>query len=160
LRAFGASQYGFSSVDVRNGLACNDFLNRVPANGGGFTDWRAPTLGEVQEALANGLNSHLDFFNDGGATPDDGVYRWTACTKKVQGAWNNYKIRFIDGDVILTLVGGPHLICVRGAAADPANDCPGVGKKKNQLSQTSTGALLLLPLAVVLAARFGRTRKP
>ena len=25
-------------------------------------------MGEVQEALANGLNSHLDFFDDGAAT--------------------------------------------------------------------------------------------
>jgi hypothetical protein len=48
------------------------------------------------------------------------------------------------------------MVCVRGQPADPANDCPRSGKKNraaSSLSQTSTGTLLLLPLAVVLAAR-------
>jgi hypothetical protein len=139
--------------------ACDRNLNQQP-QGGGFTDWRAPTVGEVQAALANGLNSHLDFFNDGGATPDDGAYRWTACTKKVKGANNIYAVRYTDGAVRLDLVGGNQLICVRGRAADTANDCPGPGKKKNALSQTSAGAVMLLPLAVVLAARCLRPRRP
>jgi hypothetical protein len=145
---------GASSTDTN----CDFNLNNHP-DGGGYTDWRQPTLGEVQEALANGLNSHLDFFDDGGVTPDDGMYRWTSCTKKVRGLINRYAIRYTDQSVILSFVSGPHVICVRGAAADPENDCPSGRGKKNRssatspLSQTSTGALLLLPLAVVLTAR-------
>jgi hypothetical protein len=56
------------------------------------------------------------------------------------------------------------VICVRGVASD--NDCPGPGKKKNRstatgaLSQTSIGALLLLPLAAVIATRYLKARRP
>ena len=160
MRAQGLRYYPSSGsigiADVQSW--CNGNLKTQP-EGGGFTDWRAPTLGEVQQALANGLNSHLDFFNDSGTTPDDGKYRYTACKKKIQGAYNTYAIRFTDGSIKLTLTGGDQLICVRGQPADPANDCPGAGKKKNRsgaasaLSQTSTGALLLLPLALVVATR-------
>jgi hypothetical protein len=166
LRAFGGSQEGMAQNNNQD--MCNLYLNEVPANGGGFTDWRPVTVGEVQEALANGLNSHLDFFLNG--SPDDFKYRWTACTKKIKGIPYRYMIRFGDGDVVLliTLVGRPdtHLICVRGQPADPANDCPSGHGKKNRasatsaLSQTATGALLQLPLGVVLAVRGLRTRRP
>jgi hypothetical protein len=161
--AYNPSSGSIGIADVQ--VWCNNNLNTQP-EGGGFTDWRAPTLGEVQEALANGLNSHLDFFNDGGATPDDSKYRYTLCKKKVQGASNTYAIRYTDGNVKLTLTGGDQLICVRGQAADPANDCPGPGKKNNKsvakigLSQTSTGALLLFPLGLVIAARCLQARRP
>jgi hypothetical protein len=143
-------------------------MNQIPANGGGYTDWRFPTVAEVQEAIANGLNSHLDFFQNG--NPDDGVYRWTACTRKIKSLIHRYTIRFTDGDLVLLPFDGfhdAHILCVRGAPADTANDCPlGPGKKKNRsgatnaLSQTTTGTLLLLPLAVVLAARYLRQRRP
>jgi hypothetical protein len=147
---------------------CNQELNSDPAKGGGFTDWRSPTVGEVTEALANGLYSHLDFFLDG--TPDDSVYRWTTCTTKVKGTLHRYKVRYSDGNVVLHNLSGSSdgnfVVCVRGLPADTANDCPaGPGKKKNRsgatnaLSQTATGAFLLLPLAVVLAARCFRPRQ-
>jgi hypothetical protein len=148
---------------------CNQELNSKPANGGGFTDWRSPTVGEVNEALANGLYSHLDFFLDG--TPDDSVYRWTTCTTKVKGTLHRYKVRYSDGNVVLHNLSGSSdgnfVVCVRGLPADIANDCPaGPGKKKNRsgatsaLSQMSTGALLLLPLAAVLATRCLKARRP
>lgn len=137
-------------------------LSSAP-EGGGFTDWRLPTVGEVQDALANGLNSHLDFYYASGSQPVDAEYRWTRCeAPKVRGAPNKYLIRYTDGKVIQDAFASHQVICVRGLAAD--NDCPAPGKKKNRsgansaLSQTSTGALLLLPLAVVLATRcvYGR----
>jgi hypothetical protein len=148
---------------------CSQELNSDPAKGGGFTDWRSPTVDEVTEALANGLYSHLDFFLDG--TPDDSVYRWTTCTTKVKGTLHRYKVRYSDGNVVLHNLSGSSdgnfVVCVRGLPADIANDCPASpGKKKNRsgatsaLSQMSTGALLLLPLAAVLAARRLKARRP
>jgi hypothetical protein len=161
-RGLTYSSGGGASTDAQ--INCDVNLNQHP-DGGGYTDCRLPTLGEVQEALANGLNSHLDFFDDGEVTPDDGLYRWTSCTKKVRGLTNRYAIRYTDESVILSYVSGLHVICVRGAASYPAIDCPGNGKKNrvgatSSLSQTATGALLLLPLGVVLAARCLRPRRP
>jgi hypothetical protein len=123
----------------------------------GFSDWRHPTLGEIEETLANGLNEHLDFFLDGGATPDDNLYHATSCNTKVRGSRKYYVIRFSDGDVHLTNGAGeinPY-VCVRGVDADPDNDCPGKkkggGKGKNAmlLPRSATGAILLLPLCLV-----------
>jgi hypothetical protein len=166
LRALGASNLGVSSANPNS--ECDLFLNQKPANGGGFTDWRAPTVGEIESALANGLDSHLDYFLNG--SPSDFVYRWTNCKTKIKGVPYRYKVRYSDGDTVAhnMRIGsdGNHLICVRGVPADPANDCPGGSRKKNNrgassaLSQTTTGALLLLPLAVVLAARRLRPRRP
>jgi hypothetical protein len=167
LRAFTGGPGTSPALSGSSDNWCNQELNSNPAKGGGFTDWRSPTVGEVTEALANGLYSHLDFFLDG--TPDDSVYRWTTCTTKVKGWLHRYKVRYSDGNVVLhNLAGssdGNHVICVRGLP-NP-NDCPsGPGKKKNRtdassaMSQTSTGILLLLPLAVVLAARCLKVRRP
>jgi hypothetical protein len=166
LRAFGPAPGGghpYLVPQPKIQTACNNRLNNSP-NGGGYTDWRAPTLGEVQEALANGLNSHLNFFLDG--SPDDGLYRWTGCSAgKKKGTNYTYIIRYTDGSIQTNAFSALPLICVRGAPADLTNDCPWFpGKKKNSgfnstLSQTSTGALLLLPLAVVLAARCLRPRR-
>jgi hypothetical protein len=143
---------------------CNGYLNSVSY--GGFSDWRVPTLGEVEVALANGLNSHLDYFLDGSG--DDGDYYWTACEKRVKGIINNYNIRHSDGAIRLSYQSGAGnwLICVRGLPADPKNDCPSEGKKNSPasaasaLSQTATGGLLLLPLGIVVAARCVRPRRP
>jgi hypothetical protein len=166
IRVFDINGLGVYSSNADDAI-CNQFLNNRPANGGGYTDWRVPTLGEVQEALANGLNSHLDFFLDGGATPDDGNYRWTACKKKVKGHLHTYAIRYTDGDIFLGYLPVYPMICVRGQPRDLTNDCPsGPGKKKRQggatsaLSQTATGALLLLPLGLIAAARSLRPRRP
>jgi hypothetical protein len=165
LRAFGPAPGGSPYLVPQPQIqtACNNRLNNSP-NGGGYTDWRAPTLGEVQEALANGLNSHLNFFLNG--SPDDGLYRWTRCSAgKKRGAQYSYTIRYSDGDVQPKAFDALPLICVRGLPPDSANDCPGHGKKnsrsvpKNELSQTSTGALLLLPLGLVVAARCLRPRR-
>jgi hypothetical protein len=158
LRAFdGISDEGQAQNSGQ--LICDQFLNSNLANGGGFTDWRVPTVGEIQEAIDNGLNSHLDFFLNG--SPDDFKYRWTACTKKIKRFTYRYIVRFADGvtQLPITISGRPdtHLICVRGLPADTANDCPDKTNNRsramNTLSQTYTGALLLVPLAVVLAAR-------
>jgi hypothetical protein len=163
LRALGASSAGQSGS---NSTVCNQFLNSNPANGGEFTDWRPPTVGEIAAALGNGLNSHLDFFLNG--NPDDGVYRWTACTQKIKGKLHRYIVRFTDGDTALVNlslgIDGVHMVCVRGVTQP--NDCPGGPGKKNlasatsALSQTATGALLLLPLGIVVAARCLRPRRP
>jgi hypothetical protein len=164
LRAFGASSVGQSGSG--SPIICNEFLNQNPANGGGFTDWRMLTVGEIETALANELNSHLNFFLNG--NPDDGVYRWTTCTQKIKGKLHRYMVRFADGDTILHNlaigIDGVHMVCVRGLPKP--NDCPsGPGKKNNRsgtisaLSQTSTGALLLLPLGVVLMARCLQARR-
>lgn len=146
-------------------LYCDSWFNGI--NFGGHNDWRVPTVGEIEEGLANGLNSHLDFFLDG--SPDDGEYRWTSCTKKVKGRNNRYAIRFTDGDVQLMTYGpDPNfLVCVRGLPSD--NDCPGKkkgggkgnghgGGKKNFLSRASSVALLFLPLALVIGFRCVRPR--
>jgi hypothetical protein len=110
--------------------------------------------------LANGLNSHLDFFNDGGATPDDGRYRWTACMQRVKGRWKEYAIRFTDGNVALESLAAFPVICVRGKPANPEADCPGKkNSKSHAFSQATAGAVLLLPLAVVLAVRCLRPRQ-
>jgi hypothetical protein len=160
--------WGFPNGTAQNYNYCNDLMNQNPANGGGFTDWRVPTVEEIHDSLANGLNSHLDFFLDG--SPDDFKYRWTACTQRIKGISYRYMVRFADGhtDLPITIVGRPdtHLICVRGLPADLRNDCPGKPGKgsrsgaANALSQTSTGTLLLLPLAVVLATRCLKARRP
>ena len=132
--------------------ACDRWLNNHP-NGGGHTDWRLPTLAEVQAALANGLNSHLDFFNNGGATLDDGAFRWTSCQAKQKGRFYSYVIRYTDGNFRLSTSGTAQVICVRGAPADLVNDCPSSsGKKNRSLSRTSLGALLMLPFALVVGA--------
>ncbi|TWU28461.1 DUF1566 domain-containing protein [Bythopirellula polymerisocia] len=119
----------------------------------GHSDWRVPTLGEVEEAVANGLNFHLDFFLDGG--PDDGSYRYTTCSIKQRGVRLWYAIRFSDGDTKLTN-GTAGILCVRGAPSD--NDCPsnkkggGNGSKHSMwLPRTTTGAILLFPLCLVVA---------
>jgi hypothetical protein len=142
-------------------------LDSYPNSNGGYNDWRAPTVGEINEAIANGLNSHLDFFGDG--RPTDLVYRWTACTKKSKARTYRYAVRYFDSDLQLYQhfggVSGLSIICVRGVPADTKNDCPGQGKGNlggamEPLSQTSTGALLLLPLAIVLATRCLKVRRP
>ena len=71
---------------------CERILDSYPAGNGGYTDWRIPTVAEVEEAIANGLKSHLDFFSDG--RPDDGVYRWTGCTKKIKRDYHRYAVRY------------------------------------------------------------------
>src|SRR5262245_51203907 len=63
LRGFGLSSVGQSGSAVQ--LICDHHLNQNPANGGGFTDWRPPTTGEIEKALADGLNDHLNFFLNG-----------------------------------------------------------------------------------------------
>lgn len=148
---------GVSSPSTSGGTqqACDAFEARPEA--GGFTDWRPASAGEVQEALANGLASHLDFYYTAGNQSVDSVVRFTSCNSPtIKGAKPKYYISFVDGSIGYDLQ-SHHNICVRGLPND--NDCPGPGKKKNRmgattaLSQTATGALLLLPLAVVLAAR-------
>jgi hypothetical protein len=166
LRALGGGSTGVSGDGVQQ--SCNNFLNDVAA-GGGYTDWRPATVGEINKALANGLNTHLDFFLNG--SPDDGVYRWTACTKTIRGDFHRYAVRYSDGNLVLFNLSrseggeGVFNICVRGLPANPTNDCPSTRKNNspsttNTYSQSSTGALLLLPLAVVLAARCLRPRRP
>jgi hypothetical protein len=147
LRALGTNQLPQSTVNIYN--LCDNYLNDATA-GGGFTDWRPPTLGEVEEALANGLNSHLDYFLNGSG--DDGVYYYTSCTQKVRGLPNAIAVRHSDGDVRLGYVAFGYLVCVRGLPSD--NDCPGNGKggdKKKRtaaLSSAATGATQLLPLCL------------
>jgi hypothetical protein len=143
-------------------------MDNFPDANGGYTDWRAPTVGEINEAIANGLNIHLDFFRNG--TPNDFVYRLTGCLKKIKKQTYRYAVRYADGDLqYYTTFGGVSglsLVCVRGLPADTQNDCPGGHGKKNRssatraVSQISTGALLLLPLAVVMATRCKKERRP
>jgi hypothetical protein len=153
---FSPNQDGLSGPAQNVQWRCDTLLNQISY--GGFSDWRAPTLGEFQTALANGLNAHLDYFLNGAGSGD---YYWTSCDKRVKGALNTYAIRHSDGNVRLSFVStGNWIICVRGLPADPKNDCPSAGKKSNHLAQTTTGALLLLPLAVVLAASRLRPRRP
>jgi hypothetical protein len=135
------------------------------ANYGGFSDWRGPTLKEVQTALANGLHSHLDYFDDGGVTPDDGVYRWTSCQVN-KGKGTVATIRFADGHTVNRDHNALNTfqICVRGK---PRTDDCGAGKKNNKglaaatfHSQPLTTALLLSPLGLVFAARCVPPRRP
>lgn len=146
-------------------LPCENLNEQVY---GGFTDWRAPTAGEIEDSITNGLNTHLDFFLDG--SNDDGRYRWTDCTRKVKGTRKRYKLRYSDGDLQLVLSDGASVTCVRGLPADPANDClgktkgGGKGRGNNRssdtLSQATTGATLLAPLALAGVVCFARRRKP
>jgi hypothetical protein len=156
---------GVGSPTSSNGspTVCNYYFGATP-EAGGFTDWRPPSVGEVQAALANGLASHLDFYYAAGNQPDDGKHRYTSCNApKIRGATPKYVIRYSDGSIISSGFDSYQSICVRGRADD--GDCPGPGKKKNRsssagaLSQTSTGALLLLPLVVVIGARCVRSRR-
>jgi hypothetical protein len=151
-----------------------DHFNSDASMGGGFTDWRVPTVGEIKIALTNGINSHLDFFLN--SSPDDFKYRWTACSRLVKGrTWRNYRhmVRFGDGHVVeADYTGGSpadvHMVCVRGLPQP--TDClgtgggkPGKGNGKNNargaLSQTSISVFLLLPLAAVLGAIRLRERR-
>jgi hypothetical protein len=136
---------------------CGTYFEDKP-EAGGFTDWRPPSVGEVQDALTNGLASHLDFYYAAGNQADDGKYRFTSCNApKIRGSTPKYVIRYSDGNIISAGFDSYQSICVRGSADD--GDCPGPGKKKNRssatsaLSQTATGSLLLLPLAIAVAAR-------
>ncbi len=156
---------GFAGPSSSSGSQqdCDTLGSRV--EGGGFTDWRTPTVGEVQRAVVNGLSSHLDFYYDDGVQSVDGEYRWTRCpAPKVRGASSLYAIRYADGDYRSGIFEVHQVICVRGVAPDDRNDCPGAagGNKKHKatISQTATGAFLLLPLCLVIAAQCARVRTP
>ena len=130
----------------------------------GFTDWRLPTTGEVEEAVANGLNLHLDFYQAAENQPVDDLYRQTNCRDHKGRAKEPYVIRFDTLDVIETGDGG-NVICVRGLP-ELADSCPAKNKgggpkgpKKTAMSasmfQGLLGVILLLPVALV----FGTGRR-
>lgn len=128
-------------------------LNDVENGGyGGFSDWRPPTISEVQSALANGLSSHLDFFLDG--SDDDGSYRWTADFEKIKGRTHRYKIRYTDGETLLTWGSSGPTICVRGGSTSGGGGKGGKGKNNTSafLQRSMTGGLLLLPLCLVVSS--------
>lgn len=142
-----------------------DCMDMNQMNYAGYSDWRLPSIGEVEEALANGLQFHLDHFLDDG--PDTGEYRWSSCVAKIRGVNSRYKIRFADGDVLAvpnSSASTPQ-VCVRGVP-EP-DDCfapsgteggkgdgdgggkGGKGKNAMLLPRSATGAVLLLPLCLV-----------
>jgi hypothetical protein len=147
----------------------------------GFTDWRAPTVREVLTALDNGLAGHLDYSYDAGIQSVDGLPRWTQCVASLESISKSAKkknggflVYHTDGSLLLDQ-GVPftqELLCVRGAAADVANDCPdsygvfpedqntkpGKGKNSMLLPRSLMGSLLILPALVVGGVGFLRRR--
>lgn len=151
---------------------CNTYLNNS-INGNGYTDWRGPSFGELEAALANGLYTHLDYFLDG--SPGDDVYYWTTCEKartKKKRYEGHYVIRHSDGDVQVSRLNENYLVCVRGQPR--LDDCEGLddgggsgggkggGKGKNNSvaeSKALASLTLLAPLFLVGAATgIGRRR--
>ncbi len=106
---------------------CSEWFVDQP-EAGGHTDWRNPTVGEIDEAIDNGLNAHLDFLYDQGFQSVDDLYRLTACAgKKNRGNPTVYKYRYSDGDTLALFESDVPVICVRGLPETP-DSCP--GKKK------------------------------
>lgn len=105
---------------------------------GGFTDWRLPTVGEVLEAIDNGLLDHMDFSYRAGHQGLDAVmdrymgdengltyrtaYFWATCKDRWKNMMVRYRVRFSDG----TFGGGSSggIIAVRGQHYNHSN-CPG-----------------------------------
>jgi hypothetical protein len=141
---------------------CSQILN-VNSHGG-FTDWRPPTVGETQQALTNGLYTHLDYFLDGGPG-EDAAYYWTACAKylhpkKRKGYQGVYAIRHSDGTQRLSTRAENWLVCVRGLPR--ASDCETpIGYAASISLRTQrivAGGTLMLPLCMVASIAYLRRR--
>lgn len=120
---------------------------------GGYTDWRLPTLADVEAALDNGLNGHLDFFLDGGTTPDNDEYRWVADVEKFRGSYKRFSVRFLDGDVRSELSGGNPIVVVRGVLPEDPRPGNANGKgKNNSATLLSSSATVPEPSTLILGA--------
>jgi hypothetical protein len=141
---------------------CSQILNQ--AAHGGFTDWRPPTVGETQEALANGLYTHLDYFSNG-SPGDSAAYYWTACAKylhpkKRKGYQGVYAIRHSDGAQRLSTKAENWLVCVRGKprATDCETPLGSIASTSLRTRRIVTGCALILPLCMVTTVTYLKRR--
>jgi hypothetical protein len=142
---------------------CNTTLNGNSY--GGYSDWRPPTVGETQTALANGLYTHLDYFLNGNAG-DSAAYYWTACAKYLhpkkrkfyQGV---YAIRHSDGAQRLSTKAENWLVCVRGKprATDCETPLGSVSRVSPRMQRIIAGGTLLLPLCMVAVVTCMKRRR-
>lgn len=132
-QAYIAGFYYEYSVDPKTGELMPppglEYAGIDPETNAPYTDWRRPTVGEVHEAIDNGILDYIDFdlsYEPGIQSPDEygEVYFWTVCTDRWKNLTLRYKILFNAAKDYLLGSGAGQMLAVRGGPEDHGN-CPG-----------------------------------